>query len=88
MLVVAGVTAHHAAQCDQRRMPARQRQLARGQRQLPGARHPDHVDHRRRHAVADQRALRAVDQGIGDARVPAADQNRERAPGTTRRSPS
>ena len=77
VLVVAGVAADHAAEHDQRVVAAALGQLARGHWQLPGAGQAHHVDRRLRHAIVGQALPRTGHQGVGDARVPAAGQDRE-----------
>ena len=47
------------------------------QRQFPRARHAHKVDRVLGHAVVDERLARTGDQRIGDARVPAAGEDRE-----------
>ena len=83
VFVMAGVAAHHAAERDERGMLAGRapaRCAATGISQRAG--HADHVDRvlgARR--CASKACARAVDQRIGDARVPAAGEDREACAG-------
>jgi len=52
-------------------------QFRRRHRNLPGTRHANQVDGIGSHAMLKQRALRAVDQGIDNARIPATGNDRE-----------
>jgi hypothetical protein len=58
-------------------MPPASGDVARGHRQFPCAGHADHVDRVFVHAVADEGRARGGHQRIGDARVPAAGDDRE-----------
>ena len=77
LLVMAGVTADHATERDDRDMRARRGDARGRDRDFPRAGHPDHVDHVFDDAIVDERLARAGDQRIGDARIPAAGEDRE-----------
>ena len=62
---------------DGRGVPAGAGEAGGGQRQLPCTGHPDHVDRVLGHAVVGEALARAGHQGVGDARVPAAGDDRE-----------
>ena len=80
LFVMPGIAAHHAAQRDQSGVPAGGGHARGGERDLPGAGNAEHVDRILGHTVVGERLARAGDQRIGDARVPAAGDDRETRP--------
>ena len=71
------LAAHDATQGDHAGMLAGSGNACRRDRDLPGAGDAQHVDRILGHAVVGERLARAGDQRIGDARVPAAGDDRE-----------
>ena len=62
---------------DAHRVRTGRSQFRRRHRNLPGTRHANQVDGIGSHAMLKQRALRAVDQGIDNARIPATGNDRK-----------
>ena len=77
VFVMPRFATHHAPQRHQRRVSAGGREGRGGHGQFPGAGNPHEVDVGLAHTLVSHRLARAIDQRIGDARIPAAGEDGE-----------